>query len=388
MEVASWVQVILPHRLTATLPRWLARGEVLTSMLPAIPLSLALLVVFALGGVVVLVLLSLLTQRAIVSLITNRAQRRQTALAPRVYQVLSPGASRAPVDDLLALGRFDRAVLRRLLLGLALDLRGEAAAALCGLYRDIGLLRGDIARLRSWRAADRAAAAADLGVIRDPAALPALLEGLRDRDSLVRQTAVWAVGEVGDRASLRKLVPLLGDSGARVARCAEEVLAFRGREVEETVLAYARDTTSQGGRRAAIDLLGWLRVSAAADFLLSSFEDPDAEIRVKSVKAAAAIGDPRFLEPFHDRLADDRWEVRCQAAKGLSVLGSPASVPWLETALRDSQWWVRFYAAAALAEIGERGEAALAAALEDPEPRVSGMARYLLERGAAVPALP
>jgi HEAT repeat protein len=116
--------------------------------------------------------------------------------------------------------------------------------------------------------------------------------------------------------------------------------------------------------------------------------DMDPEVRVKSVKAAAAIGDPRFVETFHSRLDDVRWEVRCQAARGLSVFGDPASVPRLASALRDRHWWVRFYAATALAEVGPAGEDALSSALHDPDPSVQEMARYLLERGDAVPALP
>jgi len=66
------------------------------------------------------------------------------------------------------------------------------------------------------------------------------------------------------------------------------------------------------------------------------------------------------------------------------------------TAISDSSrmtspgkhWWVRFYAATALAEIGPAGEEALVGALHDPEPSVHEMARYLLERGEAIPALP
>jgi HEAT repeat protein len=138
----------------------------------------------------------------------------------------------------------------------------------------------------------------------------------------------------------------------------------------------------------AIELLGWLRVSDAVELLLRLMADPDAEIRVKAVKAAAAIGDPRFLAPFHDALEDAQWEVRCQAARGLSVLGSPLSVTRLSRALRDPQWWVRFYAAVALAEVGAVGEAALTEAVEGDSPPARDMARYLLERGSAVPALP
>jgi hypothetical protein len=60
----------------------------------------------------------------------------------------------------------------------------------------------------------------------------------------------------------------------------------------------------------------------------------------------------------------------------------------LEAAMRDEHWWVRFYAATALAEAGQAGSDALLTATLDPRPDVRTMARYLLERGEAVPALP
>jgi hypothetical protein len=77
-----------------------------------------------------------------------------------------------------------------------------------------------------------------------------------------------------------------------------------------------------------------------------------------------------------------------QAARGLGTLGSPASVAPLRRALADDSWWGCFYAAVALAEHGERGQAALQDAQADPEPVVRDMARYLLERGPMIPALP
>ena len=44
--------------------------------------------------------------------------------------------------------------------------------------------------------------------------------------------------------------------------------------------------------------------------------------------------------------------------------------------------------ATALSEAGPRGEEILQQAVHDPEPPVRNMARYLLERGSAVPVLP
>jgi HEAT repeat protein len=228
----------------------------------------------------------------------------------------------------------------------------------------------------------------DLGLIRAGQALPALLHALDDRDTRVRQAAAWAVGQVAGPDDLVVLVGLLGDPSAPVARRAQEVLAERGREIAGSLLAYTSVTDSREGRLRAIELLGWLRVSDGVDLLLQMMGEPDSETRIKVVKAAAAIGDPRFLEPFHRALEDSQWEVRCQAARGLGVLGSPLSVPLLGRALRDPQWWVRFHAAVSLAEVGASGEVELAEALEGRSPAARDMARYLLERGSALPALP
>ena len=355
-------------------------------MAPVVPLEPLRNAVLALGGAVLLLAIFLLLQRSLALLARNRAARREPALTRAIYDALQ--SSPAHARRLPRLSRFDRKLVRSILLDLALDLRGETAEAIANLYSQLGFLRRDLRRMKSWRATTRANAAADLGLTHAAEATAALLEAMDDDDVRVRQASVWAVGQVGTAATLKGVVRLLGDRNPIVAHRAQEVLAERGREVADAILTYAETTSNRPGRLAAIELIGWLRLTNGARLLHSFVTDLDPEIRVKSVKAAAAIGDPTFLEPFHLRLEDSSWPVRCQAAKGLSLFGSPESVPRLTAALRDAQWWVRFYAAIALAEVGPAGVEALSAALQDSQPAVRDMARYLLERGEAVPALP
>lgn len=340
----------------------------------------------ALAGVVVMLSLVLLVERLVAALRARRVQRRGAELAPLVYEAIQDAALPHTLPGRFS--RSDRQVVRGILLRLALDLRGDTGERITSLYQGLGLLKADENRLRSWSARRRARAAVDLGLIRASQALPALARALDDGDIRVRQAAAWAVGQVADREALLVLIRLLGDPSTVVARRAQEVLAERGREIEDALLSYAGETDCPEGRLRTIELLGWLRVAGAVALLLRLMKDPDSETRVKVVKAATAIGDPRFLEPFHDALEDSQWEVRCQAARGLSVLGSPSSVPGLSRALRDPQWWVRFYAAVALAEIGAVGKAALTDLVQGRPSPAHHMARYLLERGSAVPALP
>jgi len=355
-------------------------------MAPAVALEPLRNAVLALAAAVVLLALLLLIQRSAAALRSRRTSRREPILSRLLFRAIQS----SPVDasEFQRLGRFDRNLMRATLLGLALDLRGDSGDAIATLYSELGFLKHDLVKLTSWRPTRRADAAADLGLIHSGESIPALVRALQDSDVRVRQAAVWAIGQVGTPASLASLVRLLGDRNLVVAHRVQEVLAERGREIADAILRYAETTSSRSGRLAAVELIGWLRITTGADLLLSGMRDLDPEVRVKSVKAAAAIGDPRFLETFHSRLEDVRWEVRCQAAKGLSLFGSPASVPRLAAALRDSHWWVRFYAATALAEVGLAGEEALSSALRDPEPSVQEMARYLLERGETALALP
>ncbi len=340
----------------------------------------------ALAGAVVVLSLLLVVERLVTAFAARRVQRRGADLAPLVYQAIHDAAG--PQAMPWKLSRFDRQIVRGILLRLALDLRGDTGERITALYQSLGLLQADEAGLASWSGSRRARAAVDLGLIRAGQALPALRRALDDGDTRVRQAAAWAVGQVADREALLVLIGLLGDPSAVVARRAQEVLAERGREIEDALLSYAGETANREGCLRAIELLGWLRVSAAVELLLRLMGDPDLEMRVKVVKAATALGDPRFLEPFHHALEDSQWEVRCQAARGLSVLGSPLSVPGLSRALCDPQWWVRFHAAVALAEVGAVGKAALTDAVEGKPSPAHDMARYLLERGSAVPALP
>jgi HEAT repeat protein len=342
--------------------------------------------VLGLAGAVLLLAGFLLIQRTLTFFANSRATLREPILTRVVYDAIQ--SSPVSAEPLARLSRSDRKLIRSILLGLALDLRGETSEAISQLYVQLGFAQKDFARLKSRWATTRANAAADLGLIHIPDATPMLLSALEDPDVRVRQAAVWAIGQTGTPETLRRVVRLLGDRHLVVAHRAQEVLAERGREVAEAIIAYAETTANRAGRLAAIELIGWLRLTTGANLLLGFSGHLDPEIRIKSVKAAAAIGDPNFLDAFHLRLEDATWQVRCQAAKGLSLFGSSDSVPRLRKALRDRHWWVRLYAATALAEVGPAGEEALSAALQDDDAAVREMARYLLERGDMVPALP
>jgi HEAT repeat protein len=355
-------------------------------MLPELAYSLVLVVVAAMSGLIGLVFVLMIVQRVLTSLVSGYAQGRERVLTPWILRALESSDALAPLRRVLR--PFDRVVVRSLLLRLALDLRGEESQAIAELYRELGLLDDELQALSAWRAGRRAAAASNLATLRMPRVQRQLVRALDDPERRVRIAMIRALGEIGDQQALLALIPRLGERSPTVVRQVEQVLVDRGREVVQEIVAYAATTRKRRGRRAAVEVLGLLRAPAAADLLLELVRDPDRELRIRSVKAAAAIGDPRFLDAFHELLTDPVWEVRGQAAKGLGTLGSPTSVARLRVALADEHWWVRFYAAVALAELGDAGHTALQAATEDTEPTVRDMARYLVARGPMLPVLP
>ncbi len=123
-------------------------------MAPAVALEPLRTAVLALAGAVILLALFLLIQRSASALAVIRTSRREPTLSHLIFQAIQG----SPVDasDFRRLGRFDRKLVRSILLGLALDLRGDTGDAIATLYRALGYLKNDLARLESWRPTRRA----------------------------------------------------------------------------------------------------------------------------------------------------------------------------------------------------------------------------------------
>ena len=265
------------------------------------------------------------------TVLTAYTRRREAALTPLIHHALSDPARVLALR--LGLRRGDGRIVREILLHLALDLRGEEAARIARLFRDLGLLDVETARLRSRLLRRRVAAAATLGILRVPGTFGALLPALADRHPQARIAAVRALGDLGTREALGAFIPILGDPNITVARQAQDILAERGQKVAREIRAYLRSpAANRRGRLAAVELLGWHKAPEAARQLLELIADADPEMRVKAVKAAALIGDPRFLEAFHGltSIPPGRSAATPPAASGSSaapIRGVPPAAP-------------------------------------------------------------
>ena len=332
------------------------------------------------GLLVVLLFVFLMVQRTLATLKAWHVKKREAVLLPLVERVLIEGPE-ATGDLEAAVRRNDKPILRSILIELTLSLRGEEAERAATLADEIGLVRTEARRLRSFRAQVRANAAKNLATWRVKSSLAALVEAAeKERDVGVRTPMVWAIGEVGGTDSVPYLLRSLEATDAGLVKRTSGVLARSGREAVGEIVEYVRRSQVATARRAALDALRLIGDLEANDLLLELADDPDPEIRIRTIKAAATIPDPRFQEVFEQRLRDPCWEVRCQAARGLGTLGNLRSAGHLREALGDSSWWVRFNAALALQRLGAEGRGALRDALDDQRPPARDIASHILSR--------
>ena len=112
---------------------------------PELAYSLVLVVVAAMSGLIGLVFVLMIVQRVLTSLMSGYAQGRERVLS-RILRALESSDGLAPLRHVLR--PFDRVVVRRLLLRLALDLRGEESQAIAELYLELGLLDDELQVLR------------------------------------------------------------------------------------------------------------------------------------------------------------------------------------------------------------------------------------------------
>lgn len=255
----------------------------------------------------------------------------------------------------------------------------------------------------------------------DPAPL---LAGLDDHEELVRVAALEGLVARGDAARVptERLPHLVGQANLEARTAALALVRGRGDAAEREFALQLRQDPAESLRAEALATLGDLCQGVedpAFEALLDGLVDPSEQVRAA---AAAGLGDrsepeatralveatfdagPTLREQITEALASrglaaiadeldtfmasDREEARLAVLWTLGKMGEPSSVPLLAAALEDPRPRVRASAAGALAKLGPPAEAALTAALTDPDGRTRAAAVNGLGRvGAAALAL-
>lgn len=173
------------------------------------------------------------------------------------------------------------------------------------------------------------------------AAVPCLIEIAQHAAPPLRHLAVSQLGRRGDRRAVPQLIASLEDASA-------------------------------GMNVAAATALGDLGDPAAVAPLIGCLASEKANLRACAAAALGKIADRRAFEALVRLVADDELCVRASAVKALSRLNDPRGLLPLVAALQhDESPWMRSLAIEGLAHLGNvRAAPALAAAVDDPAPRV------------------
>ncbi len=207
-----------------------------------------------------------------------------------------------------------------------------------------------------------AATAFDLGPLAvwprpaPPEVVMALLKAVDDENERVRFEAAYAMGTIARS-------PLTQEA--------------------EQLLIKALDHYDPAIRAAAARIAGRLGVTAAADTLMKSVSDSNADVRYAAMRSLGMLKDERAVTALTEQLKFyGRGEGAWSALDGLARIAHPSSVALFASRLTDRDEYVRRAAAEGL---GRAGDKSAIAALEtgagnDPSAMVRAAMQYALQK--------
>jgi HEAT repeat protein len=320
-------------------------------------------------------------------LFTGWWRTRQIARATELEQTAGPmleswterNPSPQELDWLTHLSGADRRVLLRHCIRLLTTLEPEAAGRLRGALHGSALLQPEIARLRHRSPIARGDACAILGRLGQADAVPLLLERLRDPDAWVRGRAMSALADLRAAEQFGAMIEAIEATADWGNLLAVMALVRMGPASLSQIGALLQRSSAPAMTKALLQITGRLGSAADPAAVRALANHPDPEVRVEAVRTLGSIPpDPTSVDTCLAAMDDTEWPVRALAAWSLGRLRDERVIPRLQRAMGDTAYWVRHHTAEAIAGMGEVGEQALRACLNDPNPFVQDMATQAL----------
>lgn len=320
----------------------------------------------------------LLLQTAHVRRRIRQAQRFEKELGPRFPAALHQADERVRwIRDASA---YPAEILREFIDGTLQTLTSDARAQVVEIYRDLGLLRRDLAesRSRSWRR--RLLAVRRLSLMPDAE----VWEVLRARTRDIFPVRILAARALAERGMVDALVEVISHLPLN-RRLMEQPLFHVLHQLPEAawpaLLARWHDIQAPQVRRVVLVAAARRHPQGCLALLGDAARDPNPEVRGGACQAAARLAGPTVEELVLSLARDPAWEVRAQAANALRSLRIPTALPLLKEALSDGQFWVRQNAAAAMGALGPEGREALESVVQSrQDPFAADAAQQEIQR--------
>jgi hypothetical protein len=284
------------------------------------------LVGLGLSALALVTMLVLVGRRLSLARIERRRAAQEEALRPVALEGVDGenpdigGRDAEPARALAAiLGRYARL------------LRGEGRERIAAFFEARGAIDRELGRLRSRRAANRAAAAFALGDMGSADAIEPLIGALDDRSRDVRSAAARSLGMLEAEPAVARLVASLAGHEVPRAISGGALLAMGAKAAPG--LRSLLESEEPAVRAAALELLGF------------TGDAGDGERLAQALRQSQVIAASRWLE---------HAEMRAAAARSLGRVGTRRVAGSLREALDDPAPFVRTAAAHALGRIGDR----------------------------------
>ena len=177
-------------------------------------------------------------------------------------------------------------------------------------------------RLQKGDRKQRRKSAIAMGIFDSEAADQALLKALTDQDPGVRSSAVWALNQPYGRKDERfvdVILPLLQDQDPGVrSGAAHSLSGVEDDRVVENVLPLLKDPHPDV-RAGAVHTIGRCRDRSVFERIVGLLDDGNRNVRYTTLRALAALGDPRAVEPIK-RLIERHPDLRSSATGVLKQL--------------------------------------------------------------------
>jgi HEAT repeat protein len=242
------------------------------------------------------------------------------------------------------------------LIGLAGAVAAPAGLATTGQLRPWPDGDADVARaLVAPDEGQRLRAVLGLAGEHTPSGKALLLTALRDRDAGVRLTAARLLARRGAREAMAAATSWLGTGSASERLLG--VLALRDAAELGDDARRALERTLRNGdvttRLAGLEVLADHPAASSLGAIVALLDDEIAEVRVRALRALAALRDPRASLAVARRLGDQDRGVRVEAAATLGALGDKRVVPALLRQLAEPSTEPRTPAVDALGRLGD-----------------------------------
>ncbi|MEJ7900439.1 MAG: HEAT repeat domain-containing protein, partial [Thermomicrobiales bacterium] len=280
-------------------------------------------------------------------------------------------------DETFRLRPGDSAVLERMFLRLAVELKGTDRVRVSAICEDAGFVDGRVRQLHSRRWWVRLAAAQKLGVMRSGRATLPLTEALNDRNRDVRLGALRSLASIGDPASYEDVLAAMRDEMKWESSVISEIVLTLGTPICLPILERMRSTPELILTAGYVKSLGLLREHAAVVSLLPLLEDNE-HLRLEAIHALGHIGDGRVVPGLVSYLCDPLPEIRAATAEALGRLQEPCVIVGLRGLLSDHDRSVRYASAVALTKLDCPGLRMLKDIEYDNEPLAQGIAQQVL----------